>query len=67
MVPAEALVHVDVDIQLLARPQLCDQDVRVEGSDLVLARKVILLFSYRGERDILSVNVRIVVQLFGIL
>lgn len=62
MVPAEAFVHVHLDVDLLVRSHLGDQDVRVDGADGVLAREPALLPAEGLKDDVPRVDVRVVIQ-----
>lgn len=66
VVPSKALVHVHLDIDLLARPHLRDQDVRVAWTNAVFPRKVLGLTSEHLARDVPRVQVRVMVQFSGV-
>lgn len=63
VVGADALVHVHGQVDGLLRPQLGDEDVRVDGDDGIVAAKVLDLPSRGHEDDILCVDVGVVVCL----
>lgn len=66
MVPAEALVHVHVDVELLARAHLGDQDVRVDGPHGAVALEVLGLAAEQLGGDVGGVDVGVVVELLGV-
>lgn len=60
VIGADALVHVHVELDALAGPQLGDEDVGVDGADGVLAGEELDLAAGRNELNVLCVDARVV-------
>ena len=67
MVGSNTLDTVHFKVDLLARAKLSDQNVWVDRLDSILSSEELLLTSDRVESDVSGVNMRILIQLAGVI